>query len=508
MEGINSILGKIVEIESSLYNFYEKRGRAKEIMSEFQEKKYVTTLDGKVMDFNEAADIAMREGHISKSQVLDIVKGLKGGVTDNKSLQDIAKKHSTSLDKIKEQLKLGIRVEQEHTSSASEAIEIAKDHLWEIADYYTRLEEMEEEAKGEIEKGRAGIYVDTPENRSLKRVGQKYGTGKQEEQPGNKKPAGKEDTSVTQTPEGLAEFAKNSSEKQLQEAIKSSPEEKVRQAAHNELERRQKEEHPQKEEAGKEKQGEEKKEEKPDLTTKEGFQKEIKRLRDIDTDDIDEIGKIADQIQELRKQYIEMQGKESGLREVGFEEYRKGFKRFKRDTPSGRIEAIDYYSESSNPSKKYLAENKEIDKSILEYTNDAFEEVRQVNSGNKLKDFVFSKEEINEISDNLSKFISDNKIKENLSLNRRVSLVGEQNKTAKDFFSKLKKGDVYEDASFSSTSILEMSHFGDFNIEILAKKGSSVAPIDNKSELEYLIDKGSKFRVLDTTETGMVVELL
>ena len=41
-----------------------------------------------------------------------------------------------------------------------------------------------------------------------------------------------------------------------------------------------------------------------------------------------------------------------------------------------------------------------------------------------------------------------------------------------------------------------------------AKKGSSVANVGNGAELEYTIDKGSKFRVLKTSDTGIIVELL
>ena len=95
------------------------------------------------------------------------------------------------------------------------------------------------------------------------------------------------------------------------------------------------------------------------------------------------------------------------------------------------------------------------------------------------------------------------KIKEDLSLNRRV-----RGDSAVNFFKSLDKGDVYEDKSFSSTSLHELPQFGEFNIEILAKKGSNVSSVDNSTEYEYLIDKGSKFKVLDKSDTGIIVELL
>ena len=47
------------------------------------------------------------------------------------------------------QLKMGTKVESEHTKYPLIAKEIAKDHLDEIPDYYTRLKKMESEAKHE-----------------------------------------------------------------------------------------------------------------------------------------------------------------------------------------------------------------------------------------------------------------------------------------------------------------------------------------------------------------------
>lgn len=46
----------------------------------------------------------------------------------------------------KEQLKMGIKVEMEHTNNPMISKRIALDHLAEIPDYYTRLKKMEEEA--------------------------------------------------------------------------------------------------------------------------------------------------------------------------------------------------------------------------------------------------------------------------------------------------------------------------------------------------------------------------
>jgi len=53
---------------------------------------------------------------------------------------------TTPQDVDKEQLRMGIKVEYEHTTSKQIATRIALDHLTEIPDYYTRLKKMEEDA--------------------------------------------------------------------------------------------------------------------------------------------------------------------------------------------------------------------------------------------------------------------------------------------------------------------------------------------------------------------------
>jgi hypothetical protein len=68
---------------------------------------------------------------------------IKGGLSDNKSLKDIAKKHKVSEKELKKQLDKGIEVEMEHTDKKSTAKEIAMDHLFEDPKYYDKLETIE-----------------------------------------------------------------------------------------------------------------------------------------------------------------------------------------------------------------------------------------------------------------------------------------------------------------------------------------------------------------------------
>lgn len=71
---------------------------------------------------------------------------LIGGKSDKLSIKDIAKKFDVSLSDIEAQIKKGVEVESEHTSDKEKATEIATDHVSEFADYYDRLEKMENKA--------------------------------------------------------------------------------------------------------------------------------------------------------------------------------------------------------------------------------------------------------------------------------------------------------------------------------------------------------------------------
>jgi len=87
---------------------------------------------------------------------------LKGGLTDNKRVIDIIKKHShgamnTEMSNlINKQLKMGIEVEKEHTDDAKKAKEIAMDHLWEDPKYYSKLKKIE--SKESTTASSAGAY--------------------------------------------------------------------------------------------------------------------------------------------------------------------------------------------------------------------------------------------------------------------------------------------------------------------------------------------------------------
>ncbi len=89
---------------------------------------------------------------------------LEGGLSDNKTLKDIAKKHDKKgyyhiddmVSSLKKELNMGIKTEMEHTKDKTKAKEIAMDHLWEDPSYYSKLKKVEtKEATG---SGSVGAY--------------------------------------------------------------------------------------------------------------------------------------------------------------------------------------------------------------------------------------------------------------------------------------------------------------------------------------------------------------
>ena len=198
-------------------------------------------------------------------------------------------------------------------------------------------------------------------------------------------------------------------------------------------------------------------------------------------------------VKEAAKQIID----ERGLKVVSKEDYYKQFKDYSDYTDK---EIQDYYLEISN--NNVFSDFDQI-KSLNFYTGSGHKDIREYIVDREIKRIGESPETIKKDIDNISSFIEKNRIDDDLSLHRRV-----YTSKSGDFFTKLNVGDIYEDKSFSSSSFKKFYQFGDFNINILCKKGSKVANANNVGELEFIIDKGSKFRVLEKDSQGIIVELL
>ncbi len=101
--------------------------------------------------FKNSLDKAFSQISLNSSTLQDHMKykqgfteeNLEGGISDNKTLQDIAKKHKVDLSVLEKELNKGIKTEMEHTDNKSKAKEIAMDHLFEDPEYYTKLKRME-----------------------------------------------------------------------------------------------------------------------------------------------------------------------------------------------------------------------------------------------------------------------------------------------------------------------------------------------------------------------------
>lgn len=128
--------------------------------------KYIQALEGETTEATGASSAGSFSAPLfTKEETKENKEKIPGGVSKGKTLKDIARKHanddskdSTSKEKIndtlqslKKQLVKGVKVELEHTNSVKVAMEIAKDHLYEDPEYYTKLEKVDVH-ESEVEK--------------------------------------------------------------------------------------------------------------------------------------------------------------------------------------------------------------------------------------------------------------------------------------------------------------------------------------------------------------------
>ena len=119
---------------------------------------FVQSLSFKAPKLTMFSDEAPKETQSKGGEVKE--DGLKGGLADNKTLKQIANKHSDKISSLRNQLKIGVKIEMEHTNDKDIAFEIAMDHLMEDPNYYTNLNKIE---KGEFKEmtgsASSGSYV-------------------------------------------------------------------------------------------------------------------------------------------------------------------------------------------------------------------------------------------------------------------------------------------------------------------------------------------------------------
>ena len=159
--------------------------------------------------------------------------------------------------------------------------------------------------------------------------------------------------------------------------------------------------------------------------------------------------------------------------------------------------AYNFYKET----KQFNFTDKEMD-SINIYTGSDYPSFRRYLEGKPKEGDEFCKTHI----ENIVKAIDKNRIKEDIVLTRRMSFksVNSLNK-----WLNLKEGDIITDNSFTSFSLKHLSFFGDdFSITLLAKKNDPIMNVHNVNEFEFLVQKGTKFKVLKKGLNSIVVEIV
>ena len=119
----------------------------------------------KSIDCNNPKGFSQRAHCQGKKKKVDETEEIKGGLADNKTLVQIAKKHDAKgyyhiqdmIKSLKKQIEMGLKVEMEHTDDKDKAMEITLDHLWEDPSYYTKLKKME--TKESMGADSAGAFV-------------------------------------------------------------------------------------------------------------------------------------------------------------------------------------------------------------------------------------------------------------------------------------------------------------------------------------------------------------
>jgi hypothetical protein len=97
----------------------------------------------KSIDCNNPKGFSQRAHCQGKKKKVQENEKLKGGLSDNMSLGDIAVKHKVNIEDLTKQFIQGVKVEMEHTNDKQKAKEIAMDHLSEDPKYYSKLKKIE-----------------------------------------------------------------------------------------------------------------------------------------------------------------------------------------------------------------------------------------------------------------------------------------------------------------------------------------------------------------------------
>lgn len=327
------------------------------------------------------------------------------------------------------------------------------------------------------------------------------------ENKGDREGQKQDDNKSTHTKKELIEYAKTTSEDALNNAIKHSDDPKLRKIAHEELDRREKEEHIQEDkkqpldEKSKKDSSSDKKE---DVVSNEHVEK-FRTLSD------EQIKFYLDAPYPKVKEAAKMVADERGLSVVSKYEP-LNFKDDKGFFSSSK--ANEYFSKYDENIKQL---SKQEYNSLEHYRNYSYEDINSV-----LRKGEESDSNIDSMVEQLDSSFNKFELKDDLVVFRGIS----ENDRTKEFFEKLSSGDIYSDTGFISTSLSDRAVEGfaknirgdGYKIKINMKKGQNAIPMQNigsdetkemySNEFEFLLKRNSKFKVLNKKNKEITVELL
>ena len=168
---------------------------------------------------------------------------------------------------------------------------------------------------------------------------------------------------------------------------------------------------------------------------------------------------------------------------------------------------VEIYKEDTN--EIFLKCTKDQRKAIYSYTGSGYMAMRDIlTESPKVKSLSKEKRELIKTKiDLIKEALEQNPLKRNMVLNRRLEISETGNNLSTWLNAKV--GQVIEDKSFASFGMQHEDFFGsDLQITLLAKKGDSIMNVDNIGESEYLVQAGSKYKVLARGTNSIVVEII
>mgnify|MGYP003060491725 CR=1 FL=1 len=168
--------------------------------------------------------------------------------------------------------------------------------------------------------------------------------------------------------------------------------------------------------------------------------------------------------------------------------------------------AKTFYDSTNNINSQDTDDQTRID--IDYYTGKGYSRIRSYNNNPDSIEGI-NKQIVAKRADNIANFIDKNPMKDYVILTRRMSFGSSSNGNNLKDYVNAEAGDIIEDKSFVSFSLQQLSGFGgDMQVTLLAKPGDKIANIGNSFEQEFLAQRGSKFKVIESGTNSIVVEMI